>query len=61
MDLPTQTTQLGSYGVRLQLASIFASVENDEKLNGVMKDITSVWLIHLAVGGIQHCREPLAA
>ena len=31
VDLPTQTTQLEPYWVRLQLASIFASVINDEK------------------------------
>jgi len=30
MDLPTQTTQLEPWWVRLQVASIFASVRNDE-------------------------------
>jgi len=32
MDITTQTTQLEPWWVRLQVASIFASVENDEKL-----------------------------
>ena len=33
MDLPTQTTQLEPYMVRLKLASKFALVEKDEKFD----------------------------